>query len=39
MIKYLFVIFYLRVVIVFEGGTSEAAGNYAAVAGMSDQPN
>ena len=38
MIKYLFVIFYLRVVIVFEGG-DQAAGNYAAVAGIRDQPN
>ena len=38
MIKYFFVIFYLRVVIVFEG-RDQAAGNYTAVAGMSDQPN
>ena len=37
MIKYLFVILYLRVVIVFEG--DQAAGNYSAVAGISDQPN
>ena len=37
MIKYLFVIFYFRVVIVFEGGTRQL--ETMPLPGMSDQPN